>query len=96
MKRKESENRVNRGENHTRVISSSPKGNFGIRIGVAVELKKLKRRNCPSKYMKGKKILKNEQLRVVLGDHLILNSKVKMLRDGQVQKASRTVFEMPQ
>ena len=47
-------------------------------------------------YKKNKRILKNEQLRVALGDHLILNSKVKMLREGQVQKASRTVLEMPQ
>ena len=39
--------------------------------------------------------MKNEQLRVASGDHLILNSKVKMLRDGQVQKASRTVSKCP-
>ena len=43
-----------------------------------------------------KKILKNQQLRVASGDHLILNLKVKMLPAGQVQKPSRTVFEMPQ
>ena len=30
------------------------------------------------------------------GNHLILNSEVKMRRAGQVQKASRTVFEIPQ
>ena len=48
------------------------------------------------KYKKKKKILKNEQLRITSGDHLILNSEVKMLAAGQVQKASRTVFEMPQ
>ena len=33
---------------------------------------------------------------MALGDHLILNSEVKILPDGQVQKASTTVFEMPQ
>ena len=31
-----------------------------------------------------------------MGDHLVLNSEVKMFLAGQVQKASRTVFEMPQ
>ena len=44
-------------------------------------------------YKKKKKILKNEKLRIASGDHLILNSEVKMLRDGQVQKAPRTVFD---
>ena len=39
---------------------------------------------------------KKAKLRIASGDHLILNSKVEMLPDGQVQKASRTVFEMPQ
>ena len=34
-------------------------------------------------------------MRIASGDHLILNSEVKMLPAGQVQKASRTVFEMP-
>ena len=33
------------------------------------------------------KDLKNKQLRIALGDHLILNSEVKMLPAGQVQKA---------
>ena len=35
-------------------------------------------------------------MRIALGDHLILNSDVKMLWAGQVQKASSTVFEMLQ
>ena len=48
------------------------------------------------KYKKKKKLLKNEQLRIAFGDHLILNSDVKMLRSGQVQKASSTVSEMLQ
>ena len=46
--------------------------------------------------IKKKKVLKNKQLRITLGDLLILNSEVKMLAAGQVQKASKTVFEMPQ
>ena len=53
---------------------------------------KLQRRNCPSK-KNFKKIVKNEQLRIASGE--ILNSEVKMLPAGQVQKPSRTVYEMP-
>ena len=45
----------------------------------------------PVEINKKKKKLKNEKLRIASGDHLILNSKVQMLPDGQVQKASRTV-----
>ena len=54
---------------------------------------KLQRRNCPSK-KNLKKIVKNEQLRIASGE--ILNSEVKILPAGQVQKASRTVYEIPQ
>ena len=39
--------------------------------------------------------MKNEQLIIASGNHLILNSKEKMLPAGQVKKASRTVFEIP-
>ena len=42
-----------------------------------------------------KKFLKSEQLTDRVG-WSFLNSEVKMLPAGQVQKASRAVFEMPQ
>ena len=57
---------------------------------------KLKRRNCPLKNMtEKKKFLKTEQLTDRVG-WSFLNSEVKMLLAGQVQKASRAVCEMPQ
>ena len=34
-------------------------------------------------------------MRIASGDQLILNSEVQMFPAGQVQKVSRTVFEMP-
>ena len=72
MKCKQSENRVNKGENHTKTISSPPKRKEIMEISVSKQVllsEVLKRRNCPSKNIKRKNILKNEQLRIGSGDH---------------------------
>ena len=93
---KQSEKRVNRGENHTKFISSPPKCKEMMESSVSEYVllsEKLQRRNCPSK-KNFTKIVKNGQLRIASGE--ILNSEVKMLPAGQVQKPSRTVYEMPQ